>query len=72
MYTKHVVGKMVDLIQRCIICGEVICDYTHSARPKQQGTPPGYEEGNVYVSTGNPRHYASELMAPKEFVNCKP
>lgn len=55
-YYRHTVLTMgPDLVQKCIICGEIISDYRNTMSPA--GTPParGFAAGIVYVSDGNPR-----------------
>lgn len=52
-YTEHIAGPICeDNIQRCIICGAVICDnngvYSHDGSP-----PPSWPEGTLYVSNTN-------------------
>lgn len=74
-YIRHVVSEMDDsMIQRCIICGEVICDYTNAMWSSGQDAPKGFGEGNLYISkTGNPTVFRTDHWEPPtEFDNCKP
>jgi hypothetical protein len=66
---------MKDFVQKCELCGEIISDYRNSAWPAEQGPPKGFDEGNVYVSVGNPVMYFAddpEYPLPKdlEIKNC--
>jgi hypothetical protein len=61
----HVAGKMIDWVQPCTRCGEVLSDYRNAMYP--EGTPPpsGWEEGaHIEVLTGNPRYSGVTDAAP--------
>lgn len=60
-YTKHVVGEMVELVQRCLICGEVISDYRNAWYPAGQDAPTGWAPGELFVSSGNPIMFATSI-----------
>lgn len=50
-YIKHTVGEMdEDMVQRCVICGEIISDYRNAMVPAGQKLPKGFEPGIIYVS----------------------
>lgn len=73
MYIKHIVTDIdKSMIQRCIICGEIINDYTNAMWPQGQKSPKGYSAGNVYVSKNiNPTIYLTDLViGDNEFENC--
>lgn len=76
LYIKHHVGEMVDLVQRCIICGEVIADYRNvMIHPPPTGPIKGWEAGPLYISQGtNPTTFRSDSFPPGDgdnVVNCK-
>lgn len=53
-FVLHVVTALdEEMIQRCVLCGEVISDYSNSVWPKDQIAPQGYAPGVVYVSEGS-------------------
>lgn len=55
-FTKHIIGDMVDGVQRCLICGEVINSHIGLAWPSGQAPPKPYQSGSYYVSdTTNPK-----------------
>lgn len=70
-YKKHIVADMDNsMIQRCIICGEIISDYTNAMWPSGQSPPKGFGAGEVYISKGFPT--ISTIQEPEEgFENCK-
>jgi len=73
-FMKHIVADMDEsLVQRCLICGETICDYTNTMYPKGTPSPQGYAAGNVYVSQ-NRNPTISMIAEPTEhdIENCKP
>ena len=65
---KHLVGNLVDGIQRCIICGEIINDYTDVMYPAGQPAPKGFPAGPVYVSGTNPKIYTS--IEEEDYIPC--
>lgn len=70
-YIKHIVAEMDEsLIQRCLICGEVISDYRNTMAPA--GTViSGFTQGPVYVSDSkNPQIYCTELSEGETAKNC--
>ena len=54
MDTKFIEHTVIEIdetmIQRCVICGAVIDDYSNSMWPLEQGPPKGYAAGNIYRS----------------------
>jgi hypothetical protein len=69
-FTKHVVGKMDGMIQRCIICGEIISDYTNAMWPDDQSPPKGFAAGEIYIRYGQPLIITSQISEEDEVVNC--
>ena len=73
-YTHHVVSKIDETaVQRCVICGSVICDYRNTAvvfSSDGTNTPLGYPAGAVYMSEGNP--VITQTNEPDDYVSCKP
>jgi hypothetical protein len=54
-FTKHIAGRYDQGLQRCILCGAVIID-DRGAMWHGDGPPPrGWEEGEIFMSDGNPR-----------------
>jgi len=50
IYIRHIVSEMKnDLTQRCIICGEVINDYSKGMWPIEQGPPSGFRPGEIFT-----------------------
>jgi hypothetical protein len=73
VYKKHIVSEMDEtMIQRCIMCGEVISDYSHTAWPAGQSPPKGWAAGVVYVMPGCPTIMTTEIPENADFDNCKP
>lgn len=73
MYVEHYVMKMDgSLVQRCVVCGSVISNYTRTMQPVDTPPPRGFDEGSVYVRKGKPT--ISTTLKPKdeEIVMCKP
>lgn len=70
LYIKHTVVDMDEsMVQRCVLCGEVISDYRNSIAP--EGTPPlkGWAAGDIYVSERkNPR--TTMTVEPDNFKPC--
>ena len=70
-YIKHIVAEMDEsLIQRCLICGEVISDYRNTMAPV--GTViSGFPQGPVYVSDSkNPQIFSSEISTIDSSTDC--
>lgn len=72
-FTKHIVADMDEsLVQRCLICGEAISDYTNTMQPYGTPAPKGFAAGNIYISnTNNPRISTIEEPTEYEIENCK-
>lgn len=70
-FIEHYVLDMDDsMVQRCVICGEVISDYSNSIWPTDSEPPRGFYEGHVYVSAhGNATVYVTQ--EPETFKKCK-
>jgi hypothetical protein len=72
IYTKHIAGEYDRGLQRCVICGAVIIDDRGAMSP--EGSPPsrGWDEGEVYMSDGNPRITMKADPSPEYKVkNCQ-
>lgn len=77
VFTRHIVADMdASMVQRCLICGEIISDYRNAMWPNGQDPPKGWGSGPVYVLGGNPTTYMSEAAMAEtsmlESENCKP
>lgn len=71
---EHQVVEMDEsMIQRCVICGQVISDYNGCMQPA--GSPPikGFPVGRVYVTKDglNPTIYKTELDPFDPVEPCK-
>lgn len=44
---KHIAGPLVDEVQRCVVCGDVISDY-RGAMFSSGTKPNGFPEGEVF------------------------
>jgi hypothetical protein len=61
----HVIDMDESMIQRCILCGEVICDYRDVTYRLEDGPPKGFGAGNVYISkSGNPTVFKTDHWDP--------
>jgi hypothetical protein len=61
---KHIAGNFVNGKQECIMCGEILCDYTHMMSPAGTPAPKGWPVGKIYKSHGNPT--ITSTIAPKD------
>jgi hypothetical protein len=70
-YLKHTVVDMDEgVVQRCVKCSEVICDY-HGTMSPDGYKPKGFAAGEVYVSIGsNPQITTSYLGDDEEAFDC--
>lgn len=69
-YTRHTAGEMVDGIQRCVVCGHVLIDYTKTRLvPSDAPLSKGWKPGHVYV-LGN--YSANSIGESEPFNDCKP
>ncbi len=67
----HIVAEMDEtLIQRCVICGEIIADYRNVLYIKDDGPPTGWSAGRVYVLEGNPKIFKTDLAPADPFLPC--
>jgi hypothetical protein len=71
---RHVVTEMDDeMIQRCVICGEIICDYSRGVMyPATQEPPKGWAAGDLYIQGKNPTVYSTTIGDDEDFEDCKP
>ncbi len=72
MYIEH---KVVDMdssnVQRCVVCGEIICDYRNSAGPASYNIlRGGFPAGFVYVKQGNPSIKSSVIGSGIRYTSC--
>ncbi len=72
IYTKHYLGEFDEetRIQRCILCGEIIVDYSCAAWFGGGEAPKGWKEGDFYISGGCPQWLTSEINEDENFKNC--
>ncbi len=68
MTIEHEAGKMVDGVQSCVRCGEIITDYRNTQTPGGGHGLQGFPMGIVYVS-GN----ATTVTPPRDckYEQCK-
>jgi|GEM_PF-6525673 len=73
-FIEHQVSEMEDLVQRCLICGEVIADYNGvMIHPATSGKITGWAAGSVYISVlKNPTRFLKELGDDDVSESCKP
>lgn len=75
-FVEHYVYDMKpedNMIQRCVSCNAIICDYTNTMAPAGSPQPKGFPEGVVYVSkTANPTIYVTEKTDEMNVEKCKP
>lgn len=72
IYTKHIAGQYDQGLQRCVLCGAVIIDDRGAVSPA--GSPPsrGWEEGEIFMSNGNPRITMKADPSPEyEVIYCQ-
>ena len=71
IYTRHIVSEMADnMVQRCIICGKTISDYSNASWPKGSPKPKGFDAGEVYVGVGNPIIYTISCPDNELVIDC--
>ncbi len=54
IYTEHHAGTFEAGLQICILCGEVLCDYTGHWVSTDGKAPLGWPEGKIYMTGFNP------------------
>jgi hypothetical protein len=65
-YVEHHVNDMDEtLLQRCVLCGEIITDYRNIMYRVEDGPPAGFRAGPVYVSPG-----ITTLSEPDVYEHC--
>lgn len=70
-YTRHYVTEMDESnYQRCIYCGEMICDNRRLIGPIGSPPSPGWPEGHVFVSQAITM--IAEPDEPDQFKPCQP
>lgn len=71
-FIRHIVLQMEGLVQRCVVCGQIVDDERNSVWPEGM-EPRGWQPGPLYISEGQPRHYTIEQYLPPdaEVENCK-
>jgi hypothetical protein len=72
-WIKHVVVEMDEsMIQRCVICGAIIRDYTNVSYLIKDGPPKGFATGDVYVSVNtNPTCFIIFPPSSSNLSDCK-
>ena len=66
-WTQHIIGEpdLEEQTQRCVLCGEVIIDYRGISYPEEQGPPPWWTAGPIYIKGG-----VTMLGVPDDFITC--
>ncbi len=73
LYTRHVITNMDESrVQQCVICGDVICDYSNASWPSGQKAPSGWVAGDIYVSSGQPIIITKVILDFEETEDCEP
>lgn len=71
-YIEHNLGEYKDGIQRCVVCGEIIFDYTNTISPSIDTIEEmGWREGEFYASVGNPSTMLSNRPTDGTITKCK-
>ncbi len=60
-YISHICGALIDGVQRCVLCGEIISDYRGAMVEAGSGPLKGFEEGKTIC--------ISELKNPQIFTS---
>lgn len=69
-YVKHHVGELNEMVQRCVLCGEIINDYRNAMWPQGQPAPTGFASGSLFISNG--KMYCPTIGEYDTFENCTP
>lgn len=67
---KHIAGPFRDNMQECILCGEIICDYTHAMFPEGSPAPKGWAIGEIYISGVNPKVFSTQRPDNETVIDC--
>lgn len=67
---KHIAGEFREGKQECIMCGEMICDYTNAHWPAGQNAPKGWAIGPIYISGVNPKIFTTTAPDTGEVSDC--
>ena len=67
---KHIAGPFRNNTQECIMCGYVLCDYTHAMYPAGTKPPQGWPVGEVYVSGVNPTVFSTQRPDNEVITDC--
>jgi hypothetical protein len=62
---------MDNYIQRCVICGEIIFDYSQACWPSGQIAPKGFSPGELFIEGVNPKSFYGTIEDGVDFKNCK-
>lgn len=54
IYTEHQAGSFEDMVQICVLCGLVICDYTGAWASSDGSAPCGWTPGPLFIGGKNP------------------
>lgn len=70
---RHVVAEMDDdMIQRCVICGKIICDYSGGVMyPADHEPPKEFPAGEIFIQGKNPTVYFNTIGENDQFEDCK-
>lgn len=73
IYTRHILEKMNNGVQRCIICGEIIIDERNAMyHPPRTEPSKGWGEGELYISKSkNPTILTKMVLEPDTIENCQ-
>jgi hypothetical protein len=67
----HVAGPMVELVQRCSVCGYALCDYSNTWSPLGTSAPRGWREGALVAVLDGSKWLANEGEASPD-RRCRP
>lgn len=75
VFTVHTVTDMDEsMIQHCVICGDVISDYSNAMWPIDTDRPKGFPAGFVYISNTQPKILTRQLGSGEadKIIRCRP
>lgn len=64
------VSAMVDNVQRCVICGEIIADHRNVLYPKDSGPPWAWPPGEIFTQGINPKSFFGQLPPGENAEDC--
>lgn len=70
-FEEHVAGPYEGMIQYCVLCGAILCDYRNAMWPAGQKPPAGFPEGTVFRRRqGDATYWQMELADGDTAESC--